>query len=711
MADHGGKTSSRPIPIAPAPIGALSTELIDNVGSSHAAMPYTCQNCAKRKVKCDKATPTCSTCRKGKLKCIYQAPQPRRQKRKLSRDIDEKLARYERILREHGLPLEDSKSSSSTEGTSPAAVSLRFNEPETARLGTLLAGQGKSRYIDSNLWHGLGDDEMQRMSDGEEEAQTATGMPTNLASDPLTGVLMGSVQSLLQYHPNHAEAMILWTNHIENVEPLCKILHIPSTARMVEIVSRQPSAASKSDECLLFAIYYFASFSMTEEGCVDNFGQSRGALLQRYHFATRQALINASFLKATEISILQAFVLFLLPCRYIYDPHTYWILTGVAIRMAQRMGLHRDGEKLGLPPFDVQMRRRLFYQIIPLDGIASQMSGTGISIMPDTWDTLQPLNINDDQIWPGMTETPEEQNGASEMIFCLARSCIGKFLAKPGRSIHGAVSQQYKDYNEIEPMIKKAESEVEEKYIRYCDVVDPLHFLAMATARSAITAIRLRVRLQKLKNHTVTETERNQLEHLSLKILDTDTAAYAHASLKKYRWHMRSFFLWGSWDSLIFILTSLRRSELQSPSGTKAAWSRLEHVYKNHSELLEWNRALHIAVGRITLDAWKANPPNNIASEPDFILALNSMHRKNRERRSLKQNSTQMKFDSETNTISSNGVSPVIGTDEALGTLREGMNIEMINDFDLGTADWGFWDQLVNEYQTQVDQEQYGLPK
>jgi hypothetical protein len=95
---------------------------------------------------------------------------------------------------------------------------------------------------------------------------------------------------------------------------------------------------------------------------------------------------------------MQALVLFFLPFRYFYNPHTYWILTGVAVRIAQRMGLHRDGEKLGLPPFDVQMRRRLFYQLLPLDGIASQMSGTGIAIMLDNCDTQQPLNINDDQI-------------------------------------------------------------------------------------------------------------------------------------------------------------------------------------------------------------------------------------------------------------------------------------------------------------------------
>ena len=381
-------------------------------------------------------------------------------------------------------------------------------------MGKLLAGQGKSRYINGNLWRNLRDDAMQRMSDDEEEDQVVSGVTGCFASDPVTGAFMGSQQSLLQYHPTHAEAIMLWKTHIENVEPICKVLHIPSTFKMVEMASQQPAMASKADECLLFAIYHFAVFSITQEECAKKFGQSRATLMQRYHFATRQALVNASFLKTTEMSIIQALVLFLLPCRHFYDPHTYWILTGVAIRIAQRMGLHRDGEKLGLPPFDVQMRRPLFYQLIPLDSIASQMSGTGIAIMPDTWDTQQTLNINDDQIWPGMTETPEEQKGATEMIFCLVRSCIGKFFAKAGRSMHGANSWQFKDYNEVEQVISKAENEVE-KYIRYCDIVNPLHFLTVGLARSAITAMRLRVWLPKVRNQTVTDAERRELFQLS----------------------------------------------------------------------------------------------------------------------------------------------------------------------------------------------------
>jgi len=689
MAATDAQKNSRLVAIASTPDTASSTDFGGNAGSPQPTKPYSCQTCARRKVKCDKATPICSSCRKGKAVCFYQAPPPRRRKKIFNDDVEERLARYELILHQHGLLPQNDNTSPSLEETLHEPISLRFNEPETSRTGKLLGGQGGSRYINSNLLYNLGDDEVQRMFDNEEEAQVGIGVAGDFASDPLTGAFMGSKQGLLHYHPAHVEAIMLWKTHIENVEPICKILHIPSTFKMVEMASQQPAMTSKADECLLFAIYHFAVVSMTGDDCAKDFGEARAILVQRYHFATRQALINASFLKTTDMVVLQALVLFLLSCRYFYDPHTYWILTGVAIRIAQRMGLHRDGEKLGLLPFDVQIRRRLFYQLLPLDLIASQSSGTGIGIMPDTWDTQQPSNINDNQIWPGMAKAPVEQKGATEMIFCLARSCIGEVFARAGKSMHGAGSGQFKDYNEVEPVIREVENEVEEKYIRYCDIVNPLHFLTTISARSAITAMRLRVRLPKVRNQTITEAERRELFQLSQKIIDTDMAAYAHASLRKYyQWHMTSFFLWGTWDSLIFVLTSLWRSDLLLPAETDAAWSRVEQVYRNHDEVLESKRALHITVGGLTLKAWDANPASSNVPEPAFVATLRSLRKGNLEDRTERQDGN---------------------ADLLFGSLSDGIDLDMDSHFNIDAADWMFWDQLIKDNQAHSDQQQDGF--
>ncbi len=63
---------------------------------------------------------------------------------------------------------------------------------------------------------------------------------------------------------------------------------------------------------------------------------------------------------------------------------------------------------------------------------------------------------------------------------------------------------------------------------------------------------------------------------LAQKVIDTDIAACANAALKRYRWQVKPFFLWGSWDSLIFILSTLCKSDLLSAEETEAAWGKVK---------------------------------------------------------------------------------------------------------------------------------------
>lgn len=652
-------------------------------------------------MRCDKAAPSCSSCRKSELECFYQAPLPRRRKRKLSNGADDKLLRYERILKEYGLLPPDQSTTAKGAELSQEPISLRHVDPISSKSGKLITDNGKSRYIDGTLWSSLGDDGVQQMSDDEEEHQSNHGVDVEQVLDPLTGAFLGCHRGLLQYHPTQTQALALCKAHAENVEPICRILHIPTTTKRVEMAAAQLEQISRVDECQLFAIYHSAIYSMSEEECSAQMQQSRSALLQRYHFAARQALVNASFLKTMEFPILQALVLLLLTSRYFYDPHTYWILAGVAVRISQRLGLHREGEKLGLPPFDVQMRRRLFYQILRLDGVASSMSGSGISWTPGSWDTEQPLNINEDQIWPGMEATPREHKGATDMIYVLARACVGKVFMRAGSLGAGAAFGDFKDHDEVESVIAAAENEVEDKFIRYCDVVNPLHFLTIGLARSAISAMRLRAGLTKARNHSATDADRSEMLRLSHKILDADSAAFANPSLRRYLWHVRPFFAYGTWDSLIFILTTLRKPDSLSMTDKSASWSRLEQVYKNHNELLRPKGALHIAIGRLMLRAWDANPNTPDRPNPSFILSLRSLRKVNSASRAeqLEEGLPNSGVASHT----SSSVNPLLSSnlESVFPDLTSSMHVDTGGEFAFDPEDWVFWDNLIKDYQAQ----------
>src|SRR5205085_2102140 len=91
---------------------------------------------------------------------------------------------------------------------------LRFipwGHSQTTKVGKLLASQGKSRYIDSDIWGNLGDDadDDHPLSDDEPEADGPT-VVSDIYGEPLTDAILGpSHQNLSHYHPTHATAMTL----------------------------------------------------------------------------------------------------------------------------------------------------------------------------------------------------------------------------------------------------------------------------------------------------------------------------------------------------------------------------------------------------------------------------------------------------------------------------------------------------------------------
>ncbi|KAJ5548512.1 hypothetical protein N7513_005746 [Penicillium frequentans] len=681
--DPNESKRSGPIPIAPAPTTQNGPSQSYNQRFLQSKMPNTCQTCAKRKVKCDKMGPTCSRCRKGGFQCIYQAPQSRSRYKKISDDVLERLAQYERILQQNGLLHPDILTPQKVSTVrSRGLSSVGLVEPEASKTERELTDQGRLRCIDSNMWRSLSDDDVQYNSD-DDEVDKMTPADANIrrtTPDPLTGAFLGIQQNILHYHPSHADAMALWKIYTENVEPICKVLHVPSTGEMVQSISQHPESALKTNDCLLFAIYLTAVFSITEEKCMEILGKSRSMLLQQFQFAARQALVNASFLKTKSITVLQAFHLFLISTRSVYDPHTYWILTGISARIGQRIGLHQDGEKLGLPPFEVELRRRLFYQIFPHDCRVSQFAGIDLVSLPEAWDTKPPLNINDCQIWPGMTTKPTEQYGATDMLFCLSRIYVGKSIAHSGNPINSGAQWTFRDNQEADKYISGVESEVEGMFIRYCDIVSPLHLLTVGLARSGIMAMRLKIRLSKIKDQTATDEDRKCVFILAQNMLDTDAALHVNAIVSRFQWHIKPFFFLGR--------------DLLSPEEVEIAWKSITQLYHHHDELFTCQQALYVALRRLSLEAWEACQPTSSALEPGFISTLRILRD---EEKQIKDQRGKLLCPTPDAALPTCPSSTSDANKFFDASVQNGLYLDQGLDFDVD--DWLFWDQLIKDQQ------------
>lgn len=693
MSTVNGLAAIRPKPSAPVSATILSQDP-PAVAEEKATMAYTCNTCTRRKVKCDKALPICGTCRGSSLECTYQA-QASRKRRRVARDnSQDRLKLYETFLKERGFLDTDGTlkatladfqrgvAVSKASKTSDSAV----DSSNSAPCGKLLADEGRTRYIESQVWQVLDGDGLAESSGEEDDKEPQEGVSseagfgsTPSGLDPLSGSLLSrsSPQSLTNLWPSEKIALKLFRVYEENIDPVCKLVHIPSGKALMQQAVSDRTKMTRAAEALLFAIFHFAVVSMTERQCKALFGQPQQATVSNLHHAVCRAFANAHFLRSSEVTVLQAYLLFLLSIRNTYDPHTFWILTGVAVRIGQRVGLYHDGEELGVNPFDTEIRRRIFAQLMPLDCLASQMCRTGIAF-PKQFSTKKPLNTNDSDIWPGMPHPPQERTGPTDMTFCLARAHIGEFHRNTVFAVH--LSQQDKLAGPVakDAILDDVEDEVEKRFLRYCDPSVPIQALCLAMGRGAVAVGRMRIRLPRAKvlQEKLPEDERKKLWQLGKNIVRADIAARNNLTLKGFAWHFQAMF---QWDAFIWILNEICRG---SPvSQDEDIWEKIEQLYESGPQLMAKSRALHVALWKLTLRAWNAHlaVQGHEVAEPEFIQTLKSLVAR---RQSTRPSPQSGNIGLETPTVP---VGDGIFTSDPTLTM----------DADFQGIDWTFWDDLM----------------
>ena len=97
-----------------------------------------------------------------------------------------------------------------------------------------------------------------------------------------------------------------------------------------------------------------------------------------------------------------------------------WILSGNAIRLAESLGVHRDGTSMKLSVFNTEIRRRLWWHIRMLDVACAEDCGFSPTHVYGT-DTQLPLNIYDTDISPDSDHAPMERTAFTEMTWTLIR--------------------------------------------------------------------------------------------------------------------------------------------------------------------------------------------------------------------------------------------------------------------------------------------------
>ena len=239
-----------------------------------------------------------------------------------------------------------------------------------------------------------------------------------------------------------------------------------------------------------------------------------------------------------------------------------WMLTGLLIRLAQSLGLQRDGEQFGLSPFETEMRRRLWWQIVHLDLRASEDHGSEPTIVDQSFDTRFPLNIQDEDIDTSMREPPREREGATEMTFDLIRYSVSTTARRlsyvpPGPGKCGTKSALF-TVEHRERLIEELHQHVESKYIRHCDMNIPIQWVAGTVLRLVLAKMWLIVHhpLQRedVDNKGLSEETKERLFRTSVEVIQWSNLLEMEQSTKQWGWLFRTYV---QWHAVAFVLSQL----------------------------------------------------------------------------------------------------------------------------------------------------------
>ncbi|KAG6010053.1 hypothetical protein E4U21_000496 [Claviceps maximensis] len=423
-----------------------------------------------------------------------------------------------------------------------------------------------SRYVSSGFWSELNDEldaireETQCLTD-EDDDSDSEGTPEYSTATALSNIsdhhafILGYRSAdvdLRKLHPLPIQSALLWSIYQENVEPLVKMLHVPSVDPVMCDARTDCDKLTPGNKALVFTIYLAAITSLEPNDVQIKFGASKDELLAQYRFAAEQALARANFLDSSDLVVLRAFTLFLVVVKRHEDSRFCWALTGLVIRIAQGMGLHRDGSHLKLSPFETEMRRRLWWAILILDFRSAEDLGTDMTISDSSYDTLKPTNINDSDIGPDSINAPVPREGKSDCAVVVVRCeicALARKLLTAGSAMSSLCpSSENSSMADRERMLIDMYQRVEHKFLQHVlDETDTLYWVAAMIARIIVAKMCLVIYQPMLfpgSNFELSDEIRQRIYVAAIEVIEYNHRLNTDSRCKQYSWLFKTYATW-----------------------------------------------------------------------------------------------------------------------------------------------------------------------
>ncbi|MCJ1380207.1 hypothetical protein MMC17_003310 [Xylographa soralifera] len=413
-------------------------------------------------------------------------------------------------------------------------------------------------------------------------------------------------------HPEPVQMFRLWQLYLENVNPLLKVTHTPSLqGRIIEAASNVLNIRPNL-EALMFSIYCMSVSSLAIDDCPVIFGSSKVDLLTRYQFGCQQALLNCGFLRCSDRDCLTALYLYLISVRPSTVPQSLSSMLGVAIRIAQRMGLHSESALAKCTALEAEMRRRLWWSLILFDTRVGEMADSKTATLTPTWDCRIPLNVNDSDLRLEMKEPPQIQGKSSEALFVVVRGELGDFARHT--LFHLILSNPA-----LKPIAKDVQhgpfpegcalaslgKRIEDEYLKFCDPENPLHFMTIWMTRAYLAKCRLVEHQLGYPSSSVyqAEVQRDAAISYALTMLECDTKIMTSPLTKGFIWMLDHYF---PFTAYIQMIQGLKRRPVSDQA--EQAWEIMSDNYEARFGFVRGDDNPFFQIfAKIVLQAWEAH--------------------------------------------------------------------------------------------------------
>ena len=272
-------------------------------------------------------------------------------------------------------------------------------------------------------------------------------------------------EELLSQLPKRTVCDRLVSRYFNSYDPAVHILHPPSWYRLYEKHWLNPDKTGPAWLGQLYAILCLAmhSYYRLDDEPPEYRGKSLG-LAAHYRALTGQCLLLADFTKPVN-HMIETMVLHL-HCEYARSRDAevgVWVLVGMIVRLAMRMGYHRDPKYYPMiTPFQGEIRRRVWTFVRQSDLLFSFQIGLPSMLRPGDCDTELPRNLYDDEFDEDSKELPPSRpiTEPTPVSYMCAKANMSFAFGKVVEKLHSVSTTSYDEIMVLDQELRDARAEL-----------------------------------------------------------------------------------------------------------------------------------------------------------------------------------------------------------------------------------------------------------